>query len=154
MRSVKSRRNGLAAAGLLLMTCVLVTCRPGPAAAPQQQATIEELKGPGWEKYVSQTVTVEAIFVRDPLPMLVTDLDLVLINMPIPEDQYILLVGEEAEGIDPEEYGGAKLRLTGRVVTADEIQYEGEYVALADVSYEMLERLEPYSPGQPTSKLR
>jgi parallel beta-helix repeat protein len=108
---------------------------------------ISDLKGPDWSKYVGKEVTVEGIFVRDPLPMLVTDLDIVRVNMPMPDDQYILLIGNEAEEIDPRRYGGAKLRLKGLVTEIDDSsKYGDEYVAIESISYEMLERLEEYAP--------
>ena len=49
-----------------------------------EQPSISDLKGPDWTRYVGTVVTVEGIFVRDPLPMLVTNLDLVRVNMPVP----------------------------------------------------------------------
>ncbi|MEJ2078992.1 MAG: hypothetical protein P8Z74_13430, partial [Acidobacteriota bacterium] len=39
----------------------------------QGELKIRDLKSPDWAKYVGQTVAIEGIFVRDPLPMLVTD---------------------------------------------------------------------------------
>jgi len=108
---------------------------------------ISDLKGPEWSNYVGKEVTVEGIFVRDPLPMLVTDLDIVRVNMPLPDDQYILLIGNDAEEIDPRSGGGAKLRLKGLVSEIDDSsKYGDEYVAIESISYEMLERLEEYAP--------
>lgn len=113
----------------------------------KQDLKISDLKGPDWSNYVGKEVTVEGIFVRDPLPMLVTDLDIVRVNMPMPDDQYILLIGNDAEEIDPLRYGGAKLRLKGLVAEIDDSsKYGDEYVAIETISYEMLERLEEYAP--------
>jgi hypothetical protein len=112
-----------------------------------EQPTIRELKGPDWRKYVGTTVTIEGIFVRDPLPMLITDLGIVKVNMPMPEDGYIILIGNQAEEIDPEEYGGAKLRLTGLVEEIDDSKnYLNEYVAIQVIAHELLERVEVYNP--------
>ena len=67
--------------------------------------------------------------------------------MPMPDNQYILLIGNEAEEIDPWRYGGAKLRLKGLVAEIDDMsKYGDEYVAIESISYEMLERLEEYAP--------
>lgn len=107
--------------------------------------TIGHLKGPEWSKYVDKTVVVEGIFVRDPLPMLVTDLDIVIVNTPMPKDQYIMLVGKEAEEIDPKEYGGQKLRVTGIVTPLEYFEnYRGENVGIELISYEIIERLKRY----------
>jgi len=109
--------------------------------------SISHLKGPDWMIYTGTVVTIEGIFVRDPLPMLVVDLDLVRVNMPMPDDQYIILIGNQAEEMDAEEYGGAKLRLTGLVEAIDDaVNYAGEYVAIQVIGHELLERLEVYNP--------
>lgn len=107
--------------------------------------TIGHLKGPEWSRYVGKTVAVEGIFVRDPLPMLVTDLDIVIVNMPMPKDQYIILVGKEAEEIDPKEYGGQRLRVIGIVTPFEYFEnYRGENVGIEVISYEIIERLKRY----------
>ncbi len=115
-------------------------CTGGPG-----QPKIGDLKGPGWEKYVGKTVTLEGIFVRDPLPMLVTDLKIVLVNMPMPKDQYIVLTGGESEEINPKEYGGAKLKVTGIVTQLDDPKnYGEENVGIKVISYELIEMLKRY----------
>lgn len=132
MKMFKSKRNGTIVIVLILMVFVFLNCQ-GPR--------IEDLKGPDWEKYVGKSVTVEAIFVRDPLPMLVTDLNIVLANTPMPANQYIILTGKEAENIDPKKYGGAKLKLSGIVKTIDDtIKYKGENVTLSTEIYELTEQ--------------
>jgi hypothetical protein len=112
--------------------------------------TIESLKGPEGSNYIGRKVTIEGIFVSDSLPMLVTDLERVKENSPIPDDQYIVLMGNKAGEIDPGEYGGARLKLTGVVHAlegADEAsEYMGEYVGIEVLSYEFIERLEIYNP--------
>ena len=120
---------------------------PTPTPTVVRQLEIGDLKGPKWTEYIGKVVTVEGIFVRDPLPMLVTDLDIVRVNMLMPDDQYILLIGAESAEIDPREYGGAKLRLIGLVQAVDdESKYGDEYVAIQSISYEMLERVRIYCP--------
>lgn len=107
--------------------------------------TIGHLKGPEWSRYIGKTVIVEGIFVRDPLPMLVTDLDIVIVNMPMPKDQYIILVGKEAEEIDPKEYGGQRLKVTGIVTPLEYFEnYRGENVGIEVISYKIIERLRRY----------
>lgn len=107
--------------------------------------TIGHLKGPEWSRYVGKIVIVEGIFVRDPLPMLVTNLDIVIVNMPMPKDQYIILVGKEAEEIDPKEYGGQRLRVTGIVTPLEYFEnYRGENVGIEVISYKIIERLRRY----------
>lgn len=127
---------------LLLLVFPLSSCKK-----PPKIQTIAELKGPQWREFVGKTVTIEAIYVRDPLPMLVTDLDIVLMNMPMPEDQYIVLTGEVAEKMDPQEYGGAKIKLRGQVETVeDTVKYFGEYVLVRVIDYMFLERITEYAP--------
>jgi hypothetical protein len=108
---------------------------------------IPDLKGPNWADYVGQAITIEGIFVRDPLPMLVTDLDIVRMNKNMPDDMYVILLGANAQEIDPDEFGGAKLRLKGIVTAVDDAQrYALEYMGITVISYEMIERLQPYAP--------
>jgi|GEM_PF-776643 len=115
-------------------------CSEGPG-----QLKIGDLKGPGWEKYIGKTVTIEGIFVRDPLPMLVTDLKIVLVNTPMPKDQYIVLTGGESEEINPKEYGGAKLKVTGIVIPLDDPKnYGKENVGIKVISYELMEMVKRY----------
>jgi len=79
--------------------------------------------------------------------MLVTDLDIVRMNRRMPDDEYIILLGANAQEIDPDEFGGAKLRLKGIVNAVDDAQrYALEYVGITVISYEMIERLRPYAP--------
>jgi len=133
---------------VLALSVGLVACA-GPGE--EEQLSISDLKGPDWMEYVGTVVTVEGIFVRDPLPMLVTDLDIVKMNMPMLDDQYIILTGDMAENIDPEEYGGAKLKLTGRVVAMNGLDNYGvECVAILPNFWELLYILEVYAPGETT----
>ena len=109
--------------------------------------SIPVLKGPNWMQFVGELVTIEGIFVRDPLPMLITDLEVVLVNTRMPDTEYIVLLGGLAEELDPRENGGAWLRVTGvpRVID-DEVGYLGEYVGLEVVAAEQLYRPYVYAP--------
>jgi hypothetical protein len=132
--------------GIVFLTVITISCLQEPRTSEEVE-TIEHLKGPEWSRYVGKTVAVEGIFVRDPLPMLVTDLDIVIVNMPMPKDQYIILVGKEAEEIDPKEYGGQRLRITGVVSPLDDPKIYGfEDVVIEVTSYEIIERLKGYFP--------
>ncbi len=153
MGNPKWNRRGVLLFSLLLALATMGCQTPTPQPAAVEVIPIHELKGPEWERFLDQTVTVEGVFVRDPLPMLVTDLDVVLKNQRMPEDCYILLVGDAAEGIDPDEYGGHLLRVTGQVNAAggsgeggDEDKEPPKYAVLAHIEYAMLERLVAYSP--------
>jgi hypothetical protein len=108
---------------------------------------ISDLKGPSWRSYIGQVVTINGVFVADTVPMLVTDLSLVLMNMPLPSDQYIVLTGNQTQEIDPAQYGGAELRISGRVIEiTDRQQMLGERVWLETISFELVERRQPYNP--------
>jgi len=129
---------------IVFLTIIIIGYLQEPRPSEEIE-TIGNLKGPEWSRYVGKTITVEGIFVRDPLPMLVTNLDIVIMNMPMPKDQYIILVGKEAEEIDPKEYGGQKLRVTGIVTPLEYFEnYRGENVGIEVISYEIIERLKQY----------
>jgi hypothetical protein len=80
---------------------------------PGDLIPIPDLKGIDWRWFLGRQVAVEGVFVRDPLPMLVTDPEVYGANTPMPEDSYVLLTGAAAEAIDPAVYGGQRLRVTG-----------------------------------------
>jgi hypothetical protein len=115
----------------LALSVGLVACTPTEEEEEEEeQVSISDLKGPDWQGYVGTEVTIEGIFVRDPIPMLVTDLDIVKMNTPMPDDQYIILVGDIAEDIDPYDYGGAKVEVTGVVTEMNDPEDWWEYVAI------------------------
>ena len=131
-------------------------CREKPHEPGPGILQIPDLKRPGWEKYAGKTVTVEGIFVRDPLPMLITDIKIVQANMPMPKDQYILLTGNQAQEIDPKQYGGAKLRITGEVNAVDgaNVENSGDYVVITVIKFEFIELIYKYLPERiPISEL-
>jgi hypothetical protein len=153
MRELRLNRLGVILVSLLAILAA-ASCQTPTPLGQVEPTLIRELKGPEWERFLDQTVTVEGIFVRDPLPMLVTDLDIVLKNERMPEDQYILLAGDAAERIDPDQYGGHRLRVTGQVNSAgggngeggDEDKEPPKYAVLANIEYTLLEHLVAYSP--------
>lgn len=142
MKYFERIRSGITAILLLMSVWVFIDCQ-------NNIITIHELKGSNKEQYVGKPATVIGIFVKDPLPMLVTDLKVVTVNMPMPYEQYLLLSSKEVDKIDPQKYGGAKIRVSGlvRTVKSEEIKYTGEEVILEVLSYKILEAPEiPYSP--------
>jgi len=82
---------------------------------PANLVDIADLKGLDWEDFLGQQVMVEGVFVRDPQPMLVTDLDVVRSKMPMPSKSYMPLSGTVADGLLAVTYGGKRLRVTGTV---------------------------------------
>jgi hypothetical protein len=131
---------GLAAALLLGLTACEEEQTPETVA-------IADLKGDDWRRFVGETVTVEGIFVRDPLPMLVTDLEHVLVNMPMPATVYIVLADSVADEMNPEELGGATVSVTGTVNAApDDEKYKGQTVVLAVDKFAFIERVTIYAP--------
>ena len=123
----------------------LISCNPFQVS---NELTIEQLKGADNESYLNDTVIVEAIFIADPIPMLITTLDIVLVNTPMPDDQYIVLLGDLTQEMDPTELGGAKLRVTGVLKPLRDNENDmGEMVAFELVTYDFIERLRPYYPA-------
>lgn len=117
--------------------------------SPEKISTIAipELKRTLWQKFIDKTVLIEGIFVKDPLPMLVTDLKFVLINSPIPRDQYIILSGKLAEEIDSKKIGGARIKLSGTLkrITDKKAFFEEDFSIWPD-RYEIIERIKEYAP--------
>lgn len=76
---------------------------------------ITEIMGPLREKYLEKKVTIQGYLavIGDNTPILVQDLDLLLINMPIPEDLYIPLIGLNPE--EAFEHFGALVHIKGRL---------------------------------------
>jgi len=88
---------------IVFLTIIIIGYLQEPRPSEEIE-TIGHLKGPEWSRYVGKTVTVEGIFVRDPLPMLVTDLDIVIVNMPMPKEEgltrnMIIYLIEERSGV-------------------------------------------------------
>jgi hypothetical protein len=134
---------------LMIVSCTPVGNEPGGGEGDDDEATpitIPDLKGENREKYVGQEVTVEGIFVNDPVPMLVTKLDFVLMNMPIPETEYVLLDPKQAEEIDAAELGGANMKLKG-IVEIFEQQGIVEQIIISQFRFEVVDMpLDIYNP--------
>ena len=110
---------------LIIIVFIAGACQPVPTETPPEPVpkvttSIQELKQVGIEKYLGEEVVVEGVFVANPVPMLVTNLDYVLMNHPIPDQEYILLKGEAVDKLDPRELGGATIRVVAEVNTTDD----------------------------------
>jgi len=103
---------------VVLVPIMISACGGGNDTSPNE-LNISTLKGASWQDYVGQEVVVEGFFVLDPIPMLVNDLDDLLINAPMPETEFILLQGNELEKLSAEDYGGAKMRIDATVKAVD-----------------------------------
>ena len=147
MRNVEKTRFAYTFLILITLILLLIDCQ-------NNITTIEELKSPGGSKFIGKSATVEGIFVKDPFPMLVTDLNIVTANVPMPYNQYLLLSGKEADKINPHKYGGGKVRISGIVksVNSEQIEYNNEKLVLEVLVYKIMEVPKiPYSPTvQPT----
>ena len=77
---------------------------------------IAEIKGPLRDQYLEKKVTIEGYLavIEDTIPILVQDLELLFINMPIPEDLYIRLTGLNLE--EAFDHFGALVRIKGRLI--------------------------------------
>lgn len=125
-----------------LVGFILVACTTEPEL---HVLSIPDIKGEEADRYVGETVMVEGIFVRDQLPMLVSNLDIVVVNMPMPDDQYIVLTGGIAEEMDPVELGGARLKVRGVLnATPDDGDWESYKLDLK--AYDVLDRHHVYNP--------
>lgn len=140
-------------ASLIFLFLIVVTIMPSCGGGttiiipPPQDVEIRDLKGVNWQDYVGEKITVSGIYVADPVPMIVSDIDLLLINAPLPEDEFILLSGPELEKISAEDTGGAMIKLEG-IVTAveDPKSHSDQKVTIILSIYEILDRLAVYYP--------
>ena len=137
---------------LLLVTGIAGACltpTPTPHSLAPPEVTIADLQGERWKEFVNQRVTVSGIFVADPVPMLVTDLELVLMNMPMRPDQYLVLQGAVTRELDARKYGGARVEATGLVAALPrrEGAVPAGWVALQLTAIDVIDRLRPYHPS-------
>ena len=109
---------------------------------------IPDLKGEMGRRFVGHEVTVSGIFVRDRVPLLVTSLDRVLVNAPMPDDQFVELVGPLADELKAVDYGGAELKVTGRVeeLAAGDDKDGAVQIVIAVIEVEMVRMMTPYRP--------
>ncbi|MEX2737462.1 MAG: hypothetical protein Q6356_000105, partial [Candidatus Wukongarchaeota archaeon] len=66
-----------------------------------------------WEDFVGKDVTVQGYYVNDSTPMLVSNLDLVMLDLDLPEDNYLPLTGDVT--INGTLYNGAFVEIDGTV---------------------------------------
>ena len=86
-----------------ILSCVIIAAYLvlNGCAVPTQ---ISDLKTEKWRDYIGKEITLKGFFVDRPVPMLVTTMDVLLINSPIPEEDYIRLKGDPLKDLDPNEY--------------------------------------------------
>lgn len=107
---------------VLLITAVLFGCnfkdknkKEIPSSDDGATLTITEFKNNVSTKSLtsSEKVTVEGYYWNETTPMLISDMKLLEINTPIPEDKYMLLNGKGIESIKGmNNYQGAKVKVT------------------------------------------
>jgi len=114
MKITHVQKGGILILAIILATLAFPGCGGGGIELPDIK-DIADIKGDNWQDFVGQSVTVEGVFVTDPVPMIVTDPDALLRNMQLPLTSYILLSGDQVANMNPEENGGAKLQLDGVV---------------------------------------
>lgn len=88
-----------------------VSCRKGLVEKP----TIAGVKSEKWREYLDKTVTLEGYFVDRPVPMLLSSMEVIQVNAPMPEGDYFRLSGAGIKGLPPEKYYGAFVSVTGTV---------------------------------------
>jgi hypothetical protein len=128
---------------VLLAPTTTSSCTTTTTEPPSLLTSIADLKGKGWQGYIGKTVTVEGIFVADPLPMLVTSLDLMRRDAAMSQADFILLGGKDAVPIDATKYGGALLQVTGEVTTESPAGFGSESsqaVTLRTATYVFVEQ--------------
>jgi len=81
----------------------MVALVPIPSIA-EETISVSELKSAG-EGFVDRDVSVEGFFSSVTVPMLVSDMELLLKNMPLRESDYVVLQGD----VPPSEWHGAKI---------------------------------------------
>ncbi len=132
---------------LLCSVCTISGC----LETTTEIVNIMELKGPDWQDYIDKEVTVEGIFVKDPLPMLVTTLDIMKTNLELPDEHFIRLSGVPIQEITPEKYGGRELRVKGviKVIGNDNdthVNLTKSLMGLDVVSFESIRLVDEYNP--------
>lgn len=145
MRNLHPVKSGTLALMLFLTVLLIPSCGGGTSVVPNVDQIID-LKGANWQSYVGKTVLVEGIFVMDPVPMIVTDLNEIFMNKQLPFEQYLLLTGDEVQKLSADELGGAKIRVEGTVTALSGDLYPGEKVSVRFKKYQLLEKFYTYRP--------
>ena len=132
---------------VLLAIFILAGCGGGGGSENPKLTKISDIKGADMQSYIGLSITLDGYFVKDPRPIIVADLKYMYMNMVIPEDQFILLTGDQAEQISAEENGGNKLRIDGVVTALDNPQLYGtEKVSIATATYSVIDNKYLYKP--------
>jgi len=77
---------------------------------------VKEAAANGDKKLMESDIIIEGYFWNETVPLLITDLKLLDINTPLPEQKFILLSGPGIEKIlVDEKFSGAYIRITGKV---------------------------------------
>ncbi len=84
----------------------------------EEVLNIQDIFEDDWEDFIGQDVTVQGYYINASGPMLVSNLDLVMINLQMPNDSYLPLTGDV--DINDTEYGGAFVQVDGTVQAVNE----------------------------------
>ena len=145
-RYIPRKILAFAALNFLIILAGCASIDDGDTESPIPEVkSIPDLKGPVAERLIGQTIVLEGFFVKDPLPMLVTDLDLMMVNKPIPDDQYIVLSGDLVDDMDPSELGGARLTVRGSLTNKPDDD-DQEPWKLDLEAYDFIDRSVTYDP--------
>jgi hypothetical protein len=101
----------VSAAALLFVSAALLS-QAVKAKIQAVSGTIYQFRGPEWEKYLNKTVTLKGFYYNGSIPMVIDDFDLVLMDMKIPKEAYVPLVGPVPAGLK----SGAEISVTGRLI--------------------------------------
>ena len=85
----------------------------------EKEITIASVKSVKFEEYVGKELTLKGYFVDRPVPMLLSSMHWLNINMPIPESEYIRLSGKGIEEILPEKLYGSYVMIEGKIILTD-----------------------------------
>lgn len=110
---------------IIILVVVFSACQ---TAKKQEKVSIAEIKllrqgaKSFTDAHTSNEFIVEGYFVKDPVPILVTDLKWVNINRPMPDSVFITLGGDALQQINSQldSLQGAFIRLQGRVISPQE----------------------------------
>ncbi len=94
-----------------------------------------------WEDYIGEEVTVQGFYVNASGPMLISSLDLLMINLEMPEDSYLPLTGDVT--INDTKYGGSLVEVDGVVQEASEGSYRYPSPARAELDFRDYEVISP-----------
>jgi hypothetical protein len=82
---------------------------------------VQDIFSDNWKDYIGQEVTVEGFYINSSVPMLVSSLDLTMLDLQLPDDGYLPLTGDV--DINDSVYGGSLLEIVGTVREASKQGY-------------------------------